>query len=70
MKQDGGHLEMIFVVLTALGLILGGVHIAATKRPRTRLQIADILLLYLFIFPIGLGTGVCFRTVVAKEWLP
>ncbi|HEV3482057.1 MAG TPA: DUF6790 family protein [Candidatus Acidoferrales bacterium] len=46
---------MIFVVLTALGLILGCVHIAATKGPRVRPQIADILLLYLFIFPIGLG---------------
>ena len=41
---------MIFVVL-----ILGCLHIAATKRPRTRLQIVDILLLYLFIFSIGLG---------------
>lgn len=46
---------MIFIVLTTLGLIIGGIHIAATKRPRTRLQIAEILLLYLFIFPIGLG---------------
>jgi hypothetical protein len=46
---------MIFVVLTALALILGCVHIVATKRPRTRLQTADILLLYLFVFPIGLG---------------
>ncbi len=46
---------MIFVVLTALALILGCVHIAATKGPRTRLQITDILLLYLFVFPIGLG---------------
>jgi hypothetical protein len=46
---------MIFVVLTASALILGCVHIAATKRPRTRLQITDILLLYLFVFPVGLG---------------
>ncbi len=46
---------MIFLVLTALALILGCVHIAATKGPRTRLQITDNLLLYLFVFPIGLG---------------
>lgn len=46
---------MIFLVLTALALILGNVHIAAIKGPRTRLQVANILLLYLFVFPIGLG---------------
>lgn len=46
---------MIFLVLTALALILGCVHIAATKGRRALSQIADILLLYLFVFPIGLG---------------
>ena len=46
---------MIFLVLTAWALILGCVHIAATKERRALSQIADILLLYLFVFPIGLG---------------
>lgn len=46
---------MIFLVLTAGALILGCVHIAATKERRALSQIADILLLYLFVFPIGLG---------------
>ncbi len=46
---------MIFIVLTALALVLGCVQAAATKRPRTRPQIADVFLLYLFVLPIGLG---------------
>jgi hypothetical protein len=46
---------MIFVVLTALALILGCVHVVATRRPRTLSQIAQILVLYLFVLPIGLG---------------
>lgn len=46
---------MIFVILGVAGLILGLVHIALQKQPRTRQRIADVLLLYLFAFPIGLG---------------
>jgi hypothetical protein len=46
---------MVFVVLAALGLILGLVHVAFQKQPRTKQRIADVLLLYLFAFPIGLG---------------
>jgi len=46
---------MVFVVLAAMGLILGLVHVAIRKQPRTKQRIADVLLLYLFAFPIGLG---------------
>ena len=46
---------MIFVILGATGLILGFVHLAIRKQPRTRQRIAETLLLYLFAFPIGLG---------------
>jgi hypothetical protein len=46
---------MVFVVLAALGLTLGIVHVAVQKQPRTKQRIADGLLLYLFAFPIGLG---------------
>ena len=46
---------MVFVVLAVMGLILGFLDIAIRKRPRTKQRIADVLLLYLFAFPIGLG---------------
>jgi len=46
---------MIFVILGAIGLILGFLHLAIQKQPRTRQRIAETLLLYLFAFPIGLG---------------
>ena len=46
---------MIFVILGTIGLILGFLHLAIQKQPRTRQRIADTLLLYLFAFPIGLG---------------
>jgi hypothetical protein len=45
---------MIFVILAATGLILGLLQLAI-QRPRTRQRIADVLLLYAFAFPIGLG---------------
>jgi Family of unknown function (DUF6790) len=46
---------MVFVVLGIIGLILGLLHLAIRKQPRTRQRIADLLLLYAFAFPIGLG---------------
>jgi hypothetical protein len=46
---------MIFVVLAAIALILGLLQIAIQKQPRTKRRVADVLLLYLFAFPIGLG---------------
>ena len=46
---------MIFVVLAATGLVLALLHVAFQKRPRTKRGIADVLLLYFFAFPIGLG---------------
>jgi Family of unknown function (DUF6790) len=46
---------MVFVVLGAMGLILGLLHVAIRKQPRTKQRIADVLLLYLFALPIGLG---------------
>ena len=46
---------MVFVVLAAIALILGLLQVAVQKQPRTKQRIADVLLLYLFAFPIGLG---------------
>jgi hypothetical protein len=46
---------MVFVALTAIGLILGVLYAAIQKQPRTTERVADTLLLYLFAFPIGLG---------------
>jgi hypothetical protein len=46
---------MIFVILTAIGFVLALLHLAIQKQPRTRQRIADLLLLYAFAFPIGLG---------------
>lgn len=46
---------MIFVVLAAVGLVVGLVRVACEKRPRTKQRAADMLLLGLFAFPIGLG---------------
>jgi hypothetical protein len=46
---------MVFVVLAVIGLILGLLHVAIQKQPRTTQRVADLLLLYLFAFPIGLG---------------
>jgi hypothetical protein len=51
---------MVFVVLAAIGLIFGLLYIAIQKQPRTRQRVADVLLLYLFAFPIGLGGLVAF----------
>ncbi|MGA3293614.1 MAG: DUF6790 family protein [Candidatus Acidiferrales bacterium] len=46
---------MVFVVLAVIGLILGLFHLAIQKQPQATQRIADVLLLYLFAFPIGLG---------------
>jgi hypothetical protein len=46
---------MIFVTLAVLALLAGFVHVAIQKQPRTKQRVAEVLLLYLFVFPIGLG---------------
>jgi Family of unknown function (DUF6790) len=46
---------MIFVVLAAIGFVLALLHLAMQKQLRTRQRIADLLLLYAFALPIGLG---------------
>ncbi len=46
---------MIFVILAAIGFVLALLHVAVQRQPLTRQRIADILLLYIFAFPIGLG---------------
>jgi uncharacterized protein DUF6790 len=53
--QTKGGQTMVFVVLAAIGLFLGVLHVAIRKQPRTKQRVADVLLLYLFAFPIGLG---------------
>jgi len=45
---------MVFAVLAVMGLILGLLHVAVRKQWTTQ-RIADVLLLYCFAFPIGLG---------------
>jgi hypothetical protein len=46
---------MVFVALTAIGLILGILYLAIQKQPRTKKRVTEVLLLYLFAFPVGLG---------------
>jgi hypothetical protein len=46
---------MVFVFLTAIGLIFGVLYVAIQRQPRTKQRVADVLLLYLFAFPVGLG---------------
>ena len=46
---------MIFVILAAIGFVLALLHLAMQKWPWTRQRIAEVLLLYAFVFPIGLG---------------
>jgi len=46
---------MVFIVLAAIALILGLLQVAIQKQPRTKQRTADVLLLYLLAFPIGLG---------------
>jgi hypothetical protein len=46
---------MVFVVLTVIGLIFGVLSVAIQKQPRTKQRVVDVLLLYLFAFPVGLG---------------
>ena len=45
---------MIFVVIAAIGMIAGLLHTAIQGQPR-RARVAELLLLYFFAFPIGLG---------------
>lgn len=64
---------MIFVLLAATALALASLHIAISKRTRTRQRVVDTLLLYLFALPVGFGgivgfTGHIFRAAfVAKS---
>ena len=46
---------MIFVALAVMALLGGLLHIAIQKQPRTQQRIAEVLLLYLFGLPVGLG---------------
>ncbi|MGC2419811.1 MAG: DUF6790 family protein [Candidatus Acidiferrales bacterium] len=46
---------MIFVILAVIGSVPALLHLAMQKRPRTKQRIAEVLLLYAFAFPIGLG---------------
>ena len=46
---------MIFKILAAIGFVLALLHLAMQKWPWTRQRIAEVLLLYAFVFPIGLG---------------
>jgi Family of unknown function (DUF6790) len=45
---------MIFAVIAAIGLILGISHITI-RRQWTKQRFTQVLLLYLFAFPVGLG---------------
>jgi len=45
---------MIFAILAATGLFLGLLHLAMRKQ-WTKERITQVLLLYLLVFPIGLG---------------
>jgi len=45
---------MVFAILAVMGLILGLLDVAIRKQWTTQ-RIADVLLLYFFAFPIGLG---------------
>jgi hypothetical protein len=44
---------MISLVFPALALIGAGIHLTLTKEPRSRERIAEVLLLYLLVFGIG-----------------
>jgi Family of unknown function (DUF6790) len=46
---------MIFVTLAAIGFVLALLHVAIQKQPRSRQRVSEVLLLYAFAFPIGLG---------------
>ncbi len=46
---------MVFVIIAAIGFIVALLHLAMQKQPRTRERITEVLLLYAFAFPIGLG---------------
>jgi len=56
---------MVFVVLAAIGLFLGVLHVAIRKQPRTKQRVADVLLLYLFAASIGWSAGNPFQYEVA-----
>jgi hypothetical protein len=51
---------MIFVTLAVMALLAGFVHVAIQKQPRTKQRVAEVLLLYLFVFPVGLGGLISF----------
>lgn len=46
---------MVFIVLAAVAVILGLLHVAIQKQQRTKQRTADALLLYFLALPIGLG---------------
>jgi hypothetical protein len=46
---------MVFVVLGLTGVILGLLHVAIARKPYSWRGAAEVLLLYFFAFPIGLG---------------
>lgn len=46
---------MIFVTLAVMALLAGLLQVAIQKQPRTKQRVAEVLLLYLFAFPVGLG---------------
>lgn len=58
---------MIFVILAVLGLVLPLLHLAIQKQLRTRRRVAELLLIYAFAFPVGLGglTGFAGHTLRA-----
>jgi hypothetical protein len=63
---------MIFALLALTALILGSTQLIIRRTPRTRAQVANTLLLYLFALPVGLGgilgfTGHIFRAVSVAE---
>lgn len=51
---------MIFVVVGLIALVLGLLHIAIQKQARTRRRVAELLLMYAFALPVGLGGTIGF----------
>lgn len=46
---------MIFAILGLVGLVLGLLHVAVQKQPKTQRRVTDLLLTYAFAFPVGFG---------------
>lgn len=44
---------MIGILIVVIGFIAAGVHLLASKEPRTRGRIVDILLIYSLVFQVG-----------------